>query len=336
MSLEKEYQHRPVLLHETIAPLLENSGSVYVDCTLGGGGHLALVLGKKPNARVFAFDQDAAMIERAKERFKVDIASGRLVLIHANYADIRVRLNDFGIGLVDGIILDAGVSSFQLDMPERGFSFMRNGPLDMRMNQSQSVSAYDVVNSWTQSALEKIFFQYGEEKFSRKIAGRIIEAREKQAIADTLTLAGIIESSVPKSKNKGPHPATRVFQAIRIAVNRELESLERFLLEIPGILNANAPVSIISFHSLEDRLIKERFRHLSAHCVCPPEIITCARCGHPPGIVPKKKPIIAQEEEIATNPRARSAKLRVFIRNDEPILKSCIEQSGKDINGGSK
>lgn len=316
----KEYQHKPVLLKETLAPLLENRGSVYVDCTLGGGGHLSLLLDSKPNATVYAFDQDMSMIERARTRFQEKIELGKLHLIHSNYADIRNRLLELGVKHVDGIMLDAGVSSFQIDIPERGFSFSKNGPLDMRMDQSQPLTAYEVVNQWPREHMEKIFYQYGEEKFSRKIAYRIIESREKAPIEDTATLAQIVENCLPRLKGKGAHPATRVFQAIRIAVNHELESLENFLKEIPEILNPFGVASIISFHSLEDRLIKERFKFLSSHCICPPQIMTCARCGHPPGVLMQKKPIIPSDEEIATNPRSRSAKLRVFIRNTEPIL----------------
>jgi 16S rRNA (cytosine1402-N4)-methyltransferase len=315
-----EFFHKPVLLRETVNPLLENRGIVYVDCTLGGGGHLSFLLESKPNGVVYAFDQDLNMIERAGTRFQEMIQKGRLHLVHSNYANIRQRLAELGVNRVDGIILDAGVSSFQIDMPERGFSFARRGPLDMRMDQTQPLTAYQVVNQWPREHLEKIFFQYGEEKFSRKITYRIIEARERSPIEDTLTLASIVEDCLPRLKGKGIHPATRVFQAIRIAVNRELEGLENFLKEIPSILNPHGVVSVISFHSLEDRLVKERFKELSSHCICPPQIMTCARCGHPPGVLLQKKPIIPSDEEIATNPRARSAKLRVFIRNTEPIL----------------
>lgn len=317
---ETTFQHKPVLLRETVAPLLENRGSVYVDCTLGGGGHLSYLMSSKPSATVYAFDQDMQMIEKARTRFREELESGRLHLIHSNYADIRERLIEKGVHLVDGIILDAGVSSFQIDMPERGFSFSKNGPLDMRMDQSQPLTAYEVVNEWPREHMEKIFFQYGEEKFSRKIAYRIVERREKAPIADTQTLAHIVEDCLPRLKGKGIHPATRVFQAIRIAVNHELESLEKFLQAIPEILHPHGVAAVIAFHSLEDRLIKERFKLLASHCICPPQIMTCARCGHPPGILLQKKPIIPSDEEIATNPRARSAKLRVFIRNTEPIV----------------
>ena len=316
MKTEKEYQHLPVLLKELVAPLAENRGSVYVDCTLGGGGHTAHLLALRPHAKLFSFDRDGAMIDAAKVRFASEIDSGRLVLVQANYGDIRQQLLKFGIKAVDGIMVDAGVSSFQIDQPERGFSFMRNGPLDMRMDRSQPLSAYEVVNSWGRSELEKIFFEYGEERFSRKIVNRILEKRDEAPIADTATLAAIISDCLPRTHGpqRGPHPATRVFQAIRIAVNDELGGLKALLAEIPELLNPGGVFSAISFHSLEDRLIKERLKMLSLNCICPPEIITCDRCQKPPGFLMHKKPIVPSEEELEGNPRSRSAKLRIFVR----------------------
>jgi 16S rRNA (cytosine1402-N4)-methyltransferase len=327
MTTEREYQHFTVLLKEALAPLQENTGKIYIDCTLGGGGHTALLLSSRPDARVIAFDRDQAMIDRASARFRVEIGQGRLSLVHANYGEIRERLKEIGIDKVDGILVDAGVSSFQLDQPERGFSFLRAGPLDMRMDQSQPLSAYEVVNGWSQAALEKVFFEYGEERFSRKIAARMVGARSSAPIADTLALAKLIESCQPKvhGPRKGIHPATRVFQAIRIAVNGELEGLQNLLAEIPAILNPNGVFSAITFHSLEDRLVKERLRYLSAACVCPLMVMTCERCNHPPGFLPQRKPILPSEEEMAANPRSRSAKLRVFVRNSEEIRKAAVD-----------
>jgi 16S rRNA (cytosine1402-N4)-methyltransferase len=323
MTLDRESQHKPVLLKEAVSPLLENRGNLYVDCTLGGGGHLALLLKEKPEAKFYAFDRDADMIEKAHTRFRKEIDTGRLTLLHANYADIRERLAELGVFSVDGVLLDAGVSSFQIDIPERGFSFMKPGPLDMRMDRTQALTAYEVVNQWSQQELERVFFRYGEERFSRKIAARIVERRANAPIDDTLALAQIIENCLPRQKGapKGAHPATRVFQAIRIAVNKELEGLERVLTQVPDILRPGGIFAVISFHSLEDRLVKERFKYLAANCVCPPEVLTCARCNRPPGLLLHKKPIIAMEEEVRENPRARSAKLRIFVRNSEAILK---------------
>jgi len=309
------YRHESVMLKESISPLLENEGNIYVDCTLGGGGHTAYLLAEKNKAKIFAFDRDPIMIQRAQTRFQEYIQQDRLVLIHANYSDLRSELKKQEIHAVDGILLDAGVSSFQLDIPERGFSFMKNGPLDMRMNPEEPESAYDIVNYWAQSELERIFFQYGEEKFSRKIAGRIIEARAITPIADTATLSAIIEKAIPRAKRDNIHPSTRVFQALRIAVNRELEGLEKLLQEIPDMLNPGGVFSAISFHSLEDRLVKERLKHLSANCICPPEIITCERCNKPFGTLVQQKPLLPTAEEKEKNPRSRSAKLRIFTKN---------------------
>lgn len=317
MTTENQGQHKPVLLKEATNPLLQNKGNTFVDCTLGGGGHLKVILEGKPHARVFAFDRDADMIARARVNFSEEIAAGRLTLIHANYSDIRARLAEHDVNRVDGILLDAGVSSFQLDIPERGFSFKNKGPLDMRMDPSQPLTAYEVVNEWSQQDLEKALFRYGEERFSRKIAARIVEKRAQAPIADTLALANIAADCLPRYHGpaKPLHPATRVFQAIRIVVNQELDGLEKILTEIPDILNPGGVFAAISFHSLEDRLIKERFKYLTASCICPREIITCERCNKPPGLMMQKKPIIATEEEMRKNPRSRSAKLRVFVRN---------------------
>jgi 16S rRNA (cytosine1402-N4)-methyltransferase len=316
MNPDREFQHLPVLLREAIQPLVENRGNIYVDCTLGGGGHTAALLKARPGAIVYAIDRDGAMLAKAEERFAAEITAGRLHLIAGNYGEIRALLAARGLNAVDGIMVDAGVSSFQLDQPERGFSFLRNGPLDMRMDQSQPLTAYELVNRWSREELEKIFYEYGEERFSRKIVNRIIEHRDRAPIEDTATLAGIVENCLPRvhGAQRSAHPATRVFQAIRIAVNGELEGLKKLLLEIPELLKTGGVFSAISFHSLEDRLVKERLRFLSSSCVCPPEIPTCARCGQPPGFLSQKKPILPSDEEMQNNPRSRSAKLRVFLR----------------------
>lgn len=316
MNPDREYQHLPVLLKEAVAPLAENRGDVYVDCTLGGGGHTAALLKARPDATVYAFDRDGHMIEAARTRFREEIAAGRLHLVPANYGDIRQQLADRHVAAVDGILVDAGVSSFQLDQPERGFSFLREGPLDMRMDQTQPLTAWEVVNRWPREELERIFFEYGEERFSRKIVSRILERRDVNPVADTRSLAAIVEDCLPRARgpHRGAHPATRVFQAIRIAVNGELDGLEKLLAEIPDVLKPGGVFAAISFHSLEDRLVKERLKYLAAACVCPPEIPIC-RCGNPQGFLAQKKPILASEEELAVNPRSRSAKLRVFVRN---------------------
>jgi 16S rRNA (cytosine1402-N4)-methyltransferase len=247
--------------------------------------------------------------------------------VHANYGDLRDHLTGLCIDKVDGILVDAGVSSFQLDIAERGFSFTKSGPLDMRMDRTQPLTAYEIVNQWPRQQLERVFFDYGEERFSRKIAARIVEARERNPISDTLALANIIEDCLPRAHGprKGVHPATRIFQAIRIAVNGELDGLRRLLAEVPEILNPGGVFSAISFHSLEDRLVKERLRYLTSSCVCPLMVVTCARCNHPPGFLLQKKPFLPTEEEMEENPRSRSAKLRVFVRNSEEIRKPPFE-----------
>ncbi|MGZ3650453.1 MAG: 16S rRNA (cytosine(1402)-N(4))-methyltransferase RsmH [Bdellovibrionota bacterium] len=328
MTPERESQHLTVLLREAVAPMVANHGNIYIDCTLGGGGHTEALLKKKPQARVVAIDRDQDMLDKAATRFRDEIAAGRLTLVHGNYGDIRERLNEIKITKVDGILVDAGVSSFQIDIPERGFSFMKSGPLDMRMDRTQPLTAFEVVNQWPRQELEKVFFEYGEERFSRKIASRIVEAREKGPIADTLALSRIIEDCLPRAHGprKGVHPATRIFQAIRIAVNGELDGLRHLLAEIPEILNPGGVFSAISFHSLEDRLVKERLRYLTNACVCPLMVVTCPRCNHPPGFLLQKKPFLPSEEEMDANPRARSAKLRVFVRNSEEIRKPPFEK----------
>jgi 16S rRNA (cytosine1402-N4)-methyltransferase len=327
MATERESQHVSVLPRETIAPLVANTGNIYIDCTLGGGGHTAALLKQRPDARVFAIDRDLDMLDKARTRFREEIAAGQLSLLHGNYGDLRQLMSNVGITAVDGIMIDAGVSSFQLDIPERGFSFMKNGPLDMRMDRTQLLTAYIVVNEWPRQDLEKVFFEYGEERFSRKIAARIVDAREKSPVSDTIALANIVEDCLPRAHGprKGVHPATRIFQAIRIAVNGELDGLRQLLAEIPEILNPGGVFSAISFHSLEDRLVKERLRYLTNACVCPLMVITCPRCNHPPGFLLQKKPMLPSEDEQAENPRSRSAKLRVFVRSNEEIRKPPFE-----------
>ncbi|MGZ3693418.1 MAG: 16S rRNA (cytosine(1402)-N(4))-methyltransferase RsmH [Bdellovibrionota bacterium] len=331
MASDRQYQHVSVLLSESTAPLVESKGLLLVDCTLGGGGHTEALLRGKPEARIFAFDRDQDMIDKASIRFSEEIAQGRLQLIHSNYGAIRSRLADKGITKVDGILVDAGVSSFQIDQPERGFSFSKEGPLDMRMDRSQPLTAYQIVNEWPRQEIEKILYDYGEERFARKIVSRILDERSRAPIDNTLALARIVENCLPRARGpqKGSHPATRVFQALRIAVNDELADLRLLLNEIPAILNPGGVFSAISFHSLEDRLVKERLKYLASGCVCPPTIFSCARCGKAPGVLLQKKPILASEKELEANPRSRSAKLRVFVRNSEEILQPAVRVDGQ-------
>lgn len=308
--------HISVLLQESLAPLIARKGHVYVDCTLGGAGHTAWLLEQLPNARVIAFDKDQSMIEAARLRFPDEVKGGRLSLVHADYGSVGLALRQMSVAGIDGMIADLGVSSFQLDIAERGFSFSKKGPLDMRMNQAAALDAREIVNTWAPQELERIFFTYGEERYSKKIVRKIVEQRSQEPIEDTEALARLIQSAVPRPKGRETiHPATRVFQALRIAVNGELDSLQNLLEQIPDILNPGGVAAIISFHSLEDRPVKQRFRLLSAACICPPEIMTCARCNHPPGYLVSNKPIVPTEQEESQNPRARSAKLRIFYKN---------------------
>ena len=287
-----------------------------MDCTFGGGGHTATLLAGKNTQKVYAIDKDPVAHERANTRFPDEIASGKLVMVFGDYGSVRELMVQHKIPCLDGIILDAGVSSFQIDNPERGFSFSKPGPLDMRMDTNQPLTAYEIVNSWGPRELEEIFFRYGEESLGRRIAHKIVEQRASGSIESTADLAKLVSQVYgPKGRQTRIHPATKVFQALRIAVNSEIEGLERFLSAIPGVLQPGGVVSVISFHSLEDRLVKNRFRELTSACICPPEIITCPRCNKPPALLLSKKPVVPSAEEIENNPRARSAKLRILRRN---------------------
>lgn len=312
--------HIPVLLEETVAPLARAPGNVFVDGTVGGGGHLARLLERRPDARVYGFDRDAEAIARAEKRFHAEIAAGRLTLIHSSFGELAVALERFGVRSVDGIMLDLGFSSYQVDDPARGFSFLKEGPLDMRLDRRRGPTAADIVNTWEHGELARIFREYGEERFAGKVASRIVDARRTRLFSTTTELAAAVSAALPPKSRYGQkiHPATRVFQALRIAVNAELEELERVLSLLPDILNPGGAIAIISFHSLEDRIVKQRFKYLSDDCVCPPPVMSCARCHKPPGYVESRRPLAADDVETAENPRARSAKLRIFVRGPRP------------------
>lgn len=315
MKTDRDFQHFPVLLQESLKSFQDNPGTVYVDGTLGGGGHTAEIL-KLPNLqKLIAIDRDSQMIEKAQKRFESEIASGKLVLVKGNYGDLAEILQKLDLPGADGILVDAGVSSFQLDQAERGFSFSKEGPLDMRMDTGQELTAATIVNQWAPSELERIFFKYGEERFSRKVVGRIVERRAEKSFTTTTDLAHVIERAIPRGAQKNIHPATRVFQAIRIAVNDELGGLERILGSLPGLLCPGGVFAAISFHSLEDKLIKARLKELTTACKCPPDFPVCRCGGVAQGSLPQRKAIIASDEEISANPRSRSAKLRVFQRS---------------------
>lgn len=315
-------KHVPVLLHETIDALNIRPGKVYVDATAGGGGHLSAIWEKlslagggessgRPN--LIGIDRDGDVISDLHSRF-----ADRVKLVRSNFAEIKEALAGEGVRTVDGgILADLGVSSMQLDQPERGFSFLREGPLDMRMDARQPLTAERLINSYSEEELAKIIYEYGEEKFSRSIARAIVKERP---LHTTSQLADVVSRNVrhqrkriSKSNRYDPelqHPATRTFQAIRIAVNDELASLEKFLADCLSILAPGARLAVITFHSLEDRTVKQFLRRAASSCVCPPRLPVCT-CHHQPEmLIITRKPIVAEEKEVLANIRSRSAKLR--------------------------
>ena len=305
-----EFKHKSVLLNETIDGLNIKPDGIYVDGTLGGGGHAYEVcrrLGEKGS--IVGIDQDAAAIEAASARLK-DFGE-KVTIVRSNYCDMKSKLHELGIDKVDGIVLDLGVSSYQLDTAERGFSYHEDAPLDMRMSKS-GLSAYDVVNEYSKEQLEKILFEYGEEKFAHGIVGGILKAREAAPIKTTLVLAEIVKRNVPLKVRKEKNPCKKTFQAIRIEVNGELDELKKGMSEAFERLSQGGRLAIITFHSIEDRIVKNTFREYCTGCTCPPDFPVCV-CGKKPrGRTVYRKPITASEEELEVNNRSRSAKLRVI------------------------
>lgn len=300
-----------MLLAETVELLAPENGGIFVDATLGLGGHTEAILNASPNAKVIGIDQDTEAIAYAKKR--LEKFGARFEVYHANFSEIADVLGEAKVEKVDGVLADLGVSSLQLDSETRGFSFRYDAPLDMRMNAaSEEETVAELLDTITEFELARIIYEYGEERFSRRIARRIIEKRERgETPQTTKELAEIVARIVPKSKKDKIHPATRTFQALRIAVNRELEILEDFLKTAVENLNENGRLAIISFHSLEDRIVKHAFQKLAGRCDCPPNFPVCV-CGAEKKIeILTKKPIVPGAIEIAENPRARSAKLRV-------------------------
>jgi len=290
-------EHFPVLLEETVSNLLQNGGKIYVDATVGLGGHSYELLRRNPNIYLIGIDKDPYALEKAKERLKP--FEGRYALYQADYKYIDEVLKQEGIEKVDGILMDLGVSMLQLKTPERGFSFREEAPLDMRMDPEQKLTAYDVVNRYSERELIRIIKEYGEERFAPRIARAIVNYRKKKPIETTLELATIVEGAIPKGFYRKIHPATKTFQAIRIEVNKELDHLKEALLKVPHLLNTEGRVAVITFHSLEDRIVKHTFKHFEREGLL--KVIT-------------KKPIVPSEEEIKKNPPSRSAKLRVAER----------------------
>jgi 16S rRNA (cytosine1402-N4)-methyltransferase len=299
-------QHIPVLFHEVLDTLNPILGGIYVDGTVGAGGHAQGILKAiSPGGNLLGLDRDPAALEIAESRLAE--FGNQVVLIHSSYSRLKSHLNNLNWKTVDGILLDLGLSSMQLDNPERGFSFRKAGPLDMRFDPSQPFSAADLVNQSSKDDLADLIFKYGEERYSRKIADAIIANRP---LEDTQELADVIESAIRSTPSR-IHPATRTFQALRIAVNQELEALEAFMPIALDALHPGGRLAIIAFHSLEDRIVKQFFRKESRDCICPPKIPQCV-CGHIKQLKEiNRRPIRPEEKEILENPRARSAKLRV-------------------------
>ena len=302
------HRHEPVLLDEVIVQLAPLPGQVDVDGTVGGGGHAEEILKEStPDGRLIGLDVDRVAAEQS--RFRLARYGARVKIFRESYADLGAVLRAAGVPAVDGILLDLGVSSFQLDEAERGFSFRADAPLDMRMDDRSGVTAEYVVNEVSRDQLRRILFEYGEEPAAGAIADRIVEARRRRRIRTTRELAQVVEEA-GFPRNRRIHPATRTFQAIRMEVNRELEHLRRFLAQFPEWLKPGGRLVVISFHSLEDRLVKERLRELAKGCVCPTELPRCV-CGQKPRIkLLTKKAVKPDEPEVESNPRARSARLR--------------------------
>lgn len=303
--------HLPVLLKETIDNLVTDTRGIYIDGTLGGGGHLKELLSRlEEGARVLAFDKDKNTLEKTKKM----IANENVEYIHADFRQLTAALIAHNITKVNGVMLDLGVSSFQLDEGERGFSFHEDAKLDMRMNQADSFSAADLINTYSPEDIANILWRYGEEKHARSIARGICNYRSEKPINTTLELVEIIKSSVPASYRREKHPARKAFQAIRIAVNGELDALEDVLPQAVEALLAGGRLCIITFHSLEDRIVKHFFQENSRECICPPGFPVCI-CNHEPLLkMTSRKPIIPDKLECEMNNRARSAKLRVAIK----------------------
>ncbi|MBP3633215.1 MAG: 16S rRNA (cytosine(1402)-N(4))-methyltransferase RsmH [Oscillospiraceae bacterium] len=305
-----EFVHRSVLLWECIDALNIKPDGIYLDGTLGGAGHSSEIAKRLTTGRLIGVDRDTVALEAARKRLAPYM--DKVTLVHSNFSEIAAILDDLGIEKIDGMLFDLGVSSPQLDDGSRGFSYMADAPLDMRMDRQGSLSAYDVVNGWPREELRRILFDYGEERYAPLIAAAIERRRAEKPIRTTLELVDVIRSAMPnKALREKQHPAKRSFQAIRIAVNDELGSVERMLGSAVERLNPGGRLAVITFHSLEDRIVKSAMQAAGRGCTCPPEFPVCV-CGNKPKMkVLTKKPIISGEEELNENPRARSAKLRV-------------------------
>ena len=308
--MSNEFHHVSVLLEECIEGLDIKPDGIYVDGTLGGAGHSSRIAARLTTGRHIGIDRDPVALKVARERLSP--WADRVTLVHSNFCEIKKVLEDLDIDGVDGILLDLGVSSPQLDEVERGFSYMADAPLDMRMNNEDSLSAYTVVNTWTYDELKRILYDYGEERYAPKIAAAICSRREQKPIETTLELVDIIRGTMPAAAlREKQHPAKRSFQAIRIAVNDELNSVAKVMEDAIPKLNPGGRLAVITFHSLEDRIVKNAMANASKGCTCPPNFPVCV-CGKKPQVkVITRKPIVSGDEELERNPRARSAKLRI-------------------------
>ena len=314
MEEKMAFQHTSVLLHKTVDGLNIRPDGIYVDATLGGGGHAFQVCSRLDSkGRFIGIDQDAAAIEAAGARLSV--FGEKVTIIRSNYCDMKARLQEIGIDKVDGIMIDLGVSSYQLDTADRGFSYRMDAPLDMRMDQRQTMTAKDIVNTYSEMELFHVIRDYGEDRFAKNIAKHIVAERQKSPIETTGQLVEIIRQSIPMKVQKTTgHPAKRTFQAIRIELNRELDVLKDTLDDMIDLLNPGGRLCVITFHSLEDRIVKSNFRRNENPCTCPSDFPVCV-CGKvSKGRVVTRKPILPSEEELEVNSRSKSAKLRIFER----------------------
>lgn len=310
-----EFNHVTVLLHEAVAGLAIQPAGVYVDATLGGGGHSGEILKQLTSGHLYSFDQDETAIHYNQANLGSAIEEGKLTLMQTNFRNLKQALADQGVTAIDGIVYDLGVSSPQFDDAKRGFSYQHDAPLDMRMNQDQPLSAYQVVNEWSYQELVRILYRYGEEKFTKQIARAIERARQKQPIQTTMELANIVKEAIPAAARRhGGHPAKKSFQAIRIAVNDELGALEDSLEQALALLKVGGRISVITFQSLEDRLVKTMFKEATSLPDLPPGLPVIPADAQPDFKLINKKPVLPTEDELKVNHRAHSAKLRVIER----------------------
>ena len=315
-----EFHHLPVLLNECLEGLKIRPDGTYLDCTLGGAGHSSEIFRHLESGLLIGIDRDADAIEAASARMAAMNGPARFLAVRGNFHDARQLLADAGVTRVDGILADLGVSSHQLDVRERGFSYHDDAPLDMRMDRSQSLSAYEIVNTWSEDELNRILRDFGEENWARQIARVICDRRRAAPIERTSQLVAIIDAAIPKKfrAKDGSHPARRTFQALRIAVNDELTPLQPALNDLAELLNPGGRLCVITFHSLEDRIVKNAFRTLADPCICPKNMPICV-CGRKPTVkLITRKPITASPGELAQNPRARSASLRIVEKLEDP------------------